>query len=252
MRYSTLAERKEFYAKEFDVNIVKHWLRHIVAKPRIAVVIGRHTGIYPRSYRKDASTTILINEYRDFEDVRTQILDFLPESVYYDRNIYDDEGKILGEEMAFDLDPENLTCPMHGSLADKMKRRQGLGFCELELMMLRERTIHLCDVLRETFSHIRVVYSGRGYHLHIADKDVLVWSHRDRRKFASQLKSQSFPLDEWVTAGGLRMIRLPFSVHGMVSRIAIPLDIEEVADFDPVRDKRCVPGFLRATFSFLS
>ncbi|MEM2936872.1 MAG: DNA primase, partial [Candidatus Bathyarchaeia archaeon] len=104
--------------------------------------IGRHTKIFPRKYREDASTTI-IDEYESLEGVRAQILDFLPEAVYYDRNVYGDKGKILGQELAFDLDPENLTCPIHGTLEEKMKRRQGLSFCELELRMVRDETAKL-------------------------------------------------------------------------------------------------------------
>jgi len=63
----------------------------------------RHTEIYPRKYREDASTTILIDEYEDLNDLKEQILEFLPKSVYYDRNIYDKEGVVLGQEIAFDL-----------------------------------------------------------------------------------------------------------------------------------------------------
>lgn len=251
MRYSTLAERNEFYSEEFNVSLVKRWFRDLIEKPRFAVIIGRHTGVFPRKYRADASTTILINHYEDFEDLRAQIHDFLPESVYYDQNSYDGNGKVIGEEIAFDLDPENLTCPIHGSLDDKMRRRQGLSFCELELTMIKEAAIRLSDELRETFSRIRVVYSGRGYHLHVTDKDSFGWSYKDRKKFALDLVRRGFPIDEWVTGGRLRMIRLPFSLHGMVSRIAIPLEVREVETFDPISDERCRPKFLGSTsFSF--
>jgi DNA primase catalytic subunit len=249
MRYSTLSERKEFYSEEFDISQVKRWLEHFATHPRFAVVIGRHTGIFPKEYRKDSATTILINRYESFEDLRAQLLDFLPESVYYDQNIYDEKGRILSEEIAFDLDPENLTCPIHGSFSDKAKKHQGLSFCSLELRMLRKETIRLCDVLEETFSRVRLVYSGRGYHVHVADKDSAHWNYQARKRFALELKKQGFPIDEWVTGGRLRMIRLPFSLHGMVSRIVIPLKPQELKAFDPIRDKRCIPRFARTTSS---
>jgi len=246
MRYSTLEEREKFYREEFDLRLVREWLNPIMDRPVFAVIMGRHTGIYPEKYRRDASTTILIDEYRDLEDVKRQILEFLPESVYYDRNVYDENGNVLGQELAFDLDPENLICPVHGSLADKMKRHQGLSFCEIELRMVREETVRLYEVLKGMFSHVRVVYSGRGFHIHVLDKDAFGWSYDERRKLASDLKRKGFLIDEWVTSGGMRLIRLPYSLHGMVSRIVIPLEAGELDVFDPIRDERCIPKFLRS------
>jgi hypothetical protein len=39
---------------------------------------------------------------------------------------------------------------------------------------------------------------------------------------------------------------LPFSLHGMVSRVVLPLEKNELEQFDPVKDERCIPRFLRA------
>ena len=245
MRYSTLEERKKFYSEEFNLNGVWEWLKNWSGKVVFAVIIGRHTRIYPPEYEDDASTTILIENYRDLEEVRGWILEFLPESVYYDRNVYDEDGRILGQEMAFDLDPENLTCPVHGSLKDKMRRHQGLSFCELELKMVKDETLRLYEELSENFSELRVVYSGRGFHIHIFDEEVFSWSREKRSEFAKEIKLKGFKIDEWVTAGGMRLIRLPYSLHGMVSRIVTPISISELQEFNPIEDERCIPSFLR-------
>jgi len=245
MRYSTLKERKQFYSEEFNIEGVEEWLKGWGGKVVFAVIIGRHTRIYPPEYEEDASTTILIDNYRTLEDVRSWMLEFLPESAYYDRNIYDERGRVLGQEMAFDLDPENLTCPIHGSLKDKMRRHQGLSFCEIELEMVREETVKLYEELSKTFSNLRIVYSGRGYHIHIFDKDVFEWSHKKRSEFAKQIKKKGFRIDEWVTSGSMRLIRLPYSLHGMVSRIVTPINISELEEFNPIEDERCIPNFLR-------
>ena len=124
--------------------------------------MGRHTKIYLEKYREDAETTIIIDEYKDIEDVRGQILEFLPEAVYYDRNLYDQNDKVIGQELAFDLDPENIPCPIHGTLADKMARKQGLGFCEIELDLAKKEAIGLYECLEKRFSEVRAVYSGQG------------------------------------------------------------------------------------------
>lgn len=244
MRYATLRERKEFYLKEFDTKKVEEWFLGVKGRTVFAVIMGRHTRIFRPKYKEDASTTILIDEYNGFGDVKAQILEFLPEAVYYDRNVYGDKGKVLGQELAFDLDPENLTCPIHGALADKMRRHQGLGFCELELNMVKTETAKLYEELEKTFSEMKIVYSGRGFHIHVFDEDTYCWKYKVRKEFAKRLKAKGFLIDEWVTTGGMRLIRLPYSLHGMVSRIVIPLEVKELEAFNPILDKRCIPEFL--------
>jgi len=244
MRYATLKERKEFYQKEFDTKKVKEWFLRVKGRTVFAVIMGRHTRIFRRKYKEDMATTILIDEYNGFEDVKAQILEFLPEAAYYDRNVYGDEGKVLGQELAFDLDPENLTCPVHGTLEDKMRRHQGLGFCGLELKMVEAETVKLYEELEKSFSEMKIVYSGRGFHIHVFDEDTYNWEYDVRKDFAKKLKAKGFLIDEWVTTGGMRLIRLPYSLHGMVSRIVVPLEVKELDAFNPVLDERCIPEFL--------
>ncbi len=249
MRYASLLERKEFYEKEFNLQNVAEWFGNNLAYTKFAVIIGRHTKIFAEKYRQDASTTIIIDEYEDLEDIRQQVLEFLPEAVYYDRDRYSADDKKVGQELAFDLDPENIICPIHGSLADKMKRKQGLSFCEVELDMIKKETVGLWEFLEKDYSHIRAVYSGRGFHLHILDQDAYILSTKQRQKLAQKIKQLGFHIDEWVTTGEFRLIRLPYSLNGIVSRIAFPLKKEEIEDFDAVHDKRCLPKFLKtATF----
>ena len=217
---------------------------------KFAVIIGRHTKIYPEKYREDASTTIIIDEYKNLDDAKGQIIEFLPEAVYYDRNVYDAEDQKVGQQLAFDLDPENITCPIHGTLADKMKRQQGLSFCELEFEMVKKEAIGLYEYLANRFSEVKAVYSGRGFHLHVFDKEAYLLSNQERQVFAGQVKSVGFHIDEWVTAGEMRLIRLPYSLNGLVSRIVLPLAKSELEGFDAVHDERCLPRFLgkEATF----
>jgi DNA primase catalytic subunit len=246
MRYSTLRERREFYQKEFDVAKLDEWFRNwsLKGKVKFAVIIGRHTHIFPEEFEEDASTTIIIDEYKNLMDLKTQILEFLPESAYYDRDIYDKKQRVIAQELAFDLDPENLTCPIHGTLADKMKRRQGLAFCELELNMVKEETVKLYEELTKQFSDMHVVYSGRGFHIHVFDVEPFAWKRKQRKALALELMKRGFLIDEWVTTGGMRLIRLPYSLHGMVSRIVTPLKIQELDKFNPLSDSRCLPKFL--------
>jgi DNA primase catalytic subunit len=176
--------------------------------------------------------------------LRGYMTEFLPEAAYYDRNVYDSNDRKTGQELAFDLDPENITCPIHGTLADKMRRGQGLGFCKLELDMVKQQAIGLYEHLERQFANLRVVYSGRGYHIHVFDPEAYAFSPRKRRALAREVKRKGFQIDEWVTAGDMRLIRLPYSLHGLVSRVVIPVEKGELDRFDPVHDKRCIPRFL--------
>jgi hypothetical protein len=47
----------------------------------------------------------------------------------------------------------------------------------------------------------------------------------------------------------VRLIRLPYSLHGMVSRIVTPLNVSELEGFNPIEDERCIPAFLKACIS---
>ncbi len=246
MRYSSLEERKLFYDKEFNLDQVRDWFKGQSQKNIFAVVIGRHSRIYTPEYEDDAATTIIIDAYEDLEDVRKWILEFRPESVYYDRNLYDRHKKIIGQQLAIDIDPENIICPIHGTLKDKMNRHQGLSFCETELKMVIEETVRLYEDLSNRFVQLKIVYSGRGFHIHILDEESKKWNFHQRKVFAHSLKQKGFLIDEWVTSGGMNLIRLPYSLHGLVSRIVTPLTIRQLENFDPVTENNCVPEFLKS------
>ena len=96
MRYATLEERKQFYTKEFNTQKVAEWFGDRLGNTKFAVIMGRHTKIFPNNTKKTLTTTIIIDDYTDLADLQAQIVDFLPEAVYYDRNLYDEKGKKLG------------------------------------------------------------------------------------------------------------------------------------------------------------
>ena len=266
MRPSTLEEREVFYRREFDVEKAERWLWRRGNFGRIrnstvfAVIIGRHSGIYPSRFEDIRSKVVIIDEYRSWNDVLDYILYYLPEGVYYDRNIYTslDECRrcekcykecwgcpcYLGQELAFDIDPENVPCPVHGTLEEKMKRQglKALDFCMVEFDEVRKATAGLYEELEKEYSDLAITFSGRGFHVYVFDEEALKLNYDARKALAGRF--QRYYIDEWVTSGGMRLIRLPYSLNGVTSRIVIPLKVEEVMDFDPRYDERCVPGFL--------
>ncbi len=257
MRPSTLDERREFYLREFDLNSSSEWLKwRDIFNTAFAVIVGRHSDIYLPEYEDIKRKAVIIDEHKGLEDVLEYILQYLPEGVYYDRNVYSDIKLCVqrgcdyrncwecenfeGQELAFDIDPENVDCPYHGSVEDKMKRGEGLSFCMLEFKKVRKLALKLYDDLREEYRNIRIVFSGRGFHIHVLDKKAIKLGREEREEIAR--KYSEYAIDEWVTSGEMRLIRLPYSLNGLVSRVCIPLSVEELAEFDP--RKRAIPSFL--------
>ena len=189
--------------------------------------------------------------------MRNYFIDFMPESAYYDRNVYKDWdqarhlendptqlGSSFGQELVFDIDPENFTCPIHGTLEEKMRRHQGLSFCRLEFKLAQHEAAQLIEILSRNFSDVSLVYSGRGFHVHIRDDETHFWSRKKRLALVRSLTKRGLVMDEWVPSGGMRLIRLPYSLNGLVSRAVIPLAKNELGVFDPITDERTIPRFL--------
>jgi len=236
---------------------MRDWFRGWQSPLVFAVVIGRHTGIAPKKYRRECARTIVIDEYERFSEIKNYLSGFLPEAAYYDRNVYKDWdqarsigndttrlGRAFGQELVFDIDPENFTCPIHGTLEVKMRKHQGLSFCRLEFQLARQEAVQLVERLSTRFSQINLVYSGRGFHIHITDQETVFWNRKKRLALVRSLTKKGLVMDEWVPAGGMRLIRLPYSLNGLVSRIAIPLTRNELGVFDPTTDERTLPRFL--------
>ena len=257
MRIASLSERREFYSREFSLAKIRDWFSGCQSPVVFAVVIGRHTGIAPRNYRRDRARTIVIDDYERLSEIEDYLVDFKPESAYYDRNVYKDWdqarrigndttqlGRSFGQELVLDVDPENFTCPIHGSLENKMRTHQGLSFCRFEFQLAQEEAVQLLEILSRRFSDISLVYSGRGFHIHIMDEETVFWNRKKRLTLVRSLTEKGFVMDEWVPAGGMRLIRLPYSLNGLVSRIVIPLAESELGIFDPITDRRGIPKFL--------
>lgn len=257
MRISSLSERKEFYSNEFSLAKIRDWFREWRSPIVFAVIIGRHTRLAPGKYLGERSRTIVIDEYQGLGELKKYLIDFRPESVYYDRNVFKDWnqarrigndnsglGGSFGQELVFDIDPENFTCPIHGTLEDKMRKHQGLSFCRLEFQLATQEAVQLQERLSRQFSQIRLIYSGRGFHIHITDEETLFWNRKRRLALVRSLTKKGFVMDEWVPAGGMRLIRLPHSLNGLVSRVAIPLPKNGFWVFDPIEDERAMPKFL--------
>ena len=260
MRYSGLVDRAEFYCREFHAEALKDWEAF---KPNtvVAFLLGKYTGVYLKRFAHIKDDVVVVDDYCNFDGLREYLLKYLPEGVYYDTHHYDnleichgcpdryENQKCLGcthyigQELVFDLDPENVYCPVHGDLDHKLSMHQGRMLCMIEFNILRRKAVLMCNELKETYSKLRVVYSGRGFHIHVLDEDTLYLSSQERQDLARDFATR-YPIDEWVTTGNIKLIRLPHTLHGMISRICIPLESSEIKTFNPVSCEATIPRFL--------
>jgi len=252
---ASLGDRRHFYSRSMDYRASAGWVARAPGERVYALILGRHSGVYPRRFRSLKNVPLLVEDARDVSDLRPYLLKYLPEGVYYDRNLYSSVEAarragldyahawrsrfFLGQELAFDLDPENVDCPIHGDVVAKMRRHQGLSFCDWEFEEVRRQAVSLYDELSADWSHLAPVYSGRGFHIHVLDADAYRLTKTERTRIASRI-AERYAIDEWVTSGEMRLIRLPYSLHGMVSRVVVPLPRGDLQDFS-YDDPRAVP-----------
>ena len=262
MRPSTLEEREAFYRCEFDVDEVNRWIGERRLSMKFAMILGRHTNIVLPRHKGLKNDIVIIDDWRGAKDIREFVLDYLPEGLYYDRNRYRDVRECArcggkrkhcegcynydGQQLAFDLDPENVDCPWHGHIGDKFQRGQGLSFCMFEFKAVRKQALLLSDEMKGRYDRVGVVYSGRGFHVVVDDEEAYSLTKRARRDMARAL-ARRYAIDEWVTEGGSRLMRLPYSLNGLVSRKCwIIKQRKDLVEFDPRISETVVPRFLQS------
>lgn len=214
-RPSTLSERKEFYEKEFDIERLRKWFFENGMKlPQIcALDAGSESGIIINKKLKGQML------YFPFSELKIKIKKYIPEDVYYDRNMYADSEKVLKslkfkgyllQELVFDVDAENIACDCgEGNVCDQCLER---AFNAAQKMK---------EELGKEFNSITIVYSGRGFHVHVLDARAFAFSAQERRKWSQRFSK--YPIDSWVSDGGISLIRISFSLNGLVSRRVLPL-----------------------------
>ena len=262
MRVATLDERKEFYESEFDVKNVSRWIAGNARHMKFAMILGRHTGVVSRERIRAKNDVIVIDDWEDAGTLRDYAIDYLPESMYYDRDRYLDVRdcarcakrrikcrnchNCLGQQLAFDLDPENVDCPYHGHIGDKIQNGRALSFCMFEFKTIKRQTAALYSELRKHYDEIEIVFSGRGFHVVVNDEEAYRMSIAKRSSLALRI-ARRYAIDEWVTKGESRLMRLPYSLNSLVSRkCMIMKDERDLLGFDPRVSAFVIPKFLRS------
>lgn len=247
-RIATVEERREFYDTQFQLMKMKEWLGKW---PQFfAVDYGSETkqSVDPTKLNQ----IVILPPNLDETQLRGKLVEYAPEDVYADVNRYKDTKdcytcekhkpfcsnceNVLGKTLVFDVDPENIDCPKCG-------KKEYPKFCNVCMRMSLQKGVELAHFLetRHHFEQIRFVFSGRGCHIHVDDDAAFRMTLKERQELAKNL--QEFCIDPWVTTEK-HLIRAPYTLNALVSRIAIPLELDEVSHFDPETDSRTIPEFL--------
>ncbi len=244
-RNATLKEREEFYRNEFDASK----LNGMKFKPKMfAIDLGSKTGI--SKFPEKKSQLVILPPSLSPEELKKRMIHYLPESAYYDRNLYTDIDKFFaggkfkkfwedenyaGQHLCFDVDAENIREVDHNHKDNYTT----------VIKEAAQQALQVADLLRKehSFQEISFVYSGRGFHVKVHDSSAEKLSFNERSKINDTLKG--LPIDRWVSGGYSKLMRLPFSLHGVVSRVVTPLKEDELELFDPSTDERAIPKFLK-------
>ncbi len=261
-RPAKLDERRRYYSS-LDFKLIEDWFStrtEGLRKPIFHIDVGNETRYFRKEYR-DIVGRLVYFDVENYAELREMVLDYLPEDLYYDRNIYKDPkacadcerrgkgclscDKILGQELMFDIDPENIECPNCGTLDDRVKGSSMFKFCYICFSKAKEQAEQLCQRLGEGgWRELEVVYSGRGFHVYILQKEAEMMSFEERRRFAKEIKGEGFAIDPWVTEGEARLARVPYSLNGLVSRVCYPVAVDEIKKVNFWRSAPFIPQFL--------
>lgn len=211
---SSLEEREVFYKKNFSIEKVKKWFKkNGLPLPQLcALDAGTESGILKN--RKWKGNLY----YFPFNELKKQVKKYVPEDLYYDRNVYPNpekqlktfNEKYLEQELVFDIDCQNVKCK-------KCKTK----ICKHCINYSKEEALKLIEGLKkEGFEKFALIYSGAGYHVHVLDKKAFLLNNNERRKLVK--KFHKYSIDSWVSEGNIELIRMPYSLNGIVSKKVMP------------------------------
>ena len=261
-RPARVSERRMYYSG-LDFNLMERWFKEKpeeLRRPIFNLDVGNETGYYKREYKSELGK-LLYFSVKDFHELKEMVLEYLPEDLYYDRNVYKDVEKcadcerrgkgclsckdVRGQELIFDVDPENIDCPNCGSLDDRVKGASMFKFCYICFNKALDQTIELHRWLKlKGYGKLSTVYSGRGFHIYVEDNKAYEMDRSTRKRLAEETRKKGFAIDPWVTSGEARLARVPFSLNGLVSKVCYPIEILEIKKIDFWQSHPFVPDFI--------
>ncbi len=244
LRPATVEQRKLYYKKEFDIEKAEKWLTlDNRTKGTIIIDVGSETTRYRPILKKYLNKLVYIRKFENLTQLKEKLNYYIPEDVYYSTKALHGIREI--RELVFDLDPENIYC-FKCEIRKKMLPEKGrrYSFCDECFKTISAQTKDLYSLLEKHFEKIYLIYSGRGFHIHVRDDFAFLMKQQEREILAEKVKKK-FGIDKWVTSGNIDIIRLPGTLNGLVSRKVIEIKPKDLDDPEKIYKEKAVPEFLK-------
>ncbi|PKL69137.1 MAG: DNA primase catalytic subunit PriS [Methanobacteriales archaeon HGW-Methanobacteriales-1] len=162
---ATKAERKQYYTEEWDIKKLPEFINENIHNREFGF---DHLGRGPNDRHRVFKNS---NELKKFLRIRFPFAAYCSVAFY---NKPRRRGDWLKSELIFDVDAKDI--PIRSCDCD--------GVCEICLDEARQIVSNILDTLKDDLglTDIHVIYSGRGYHIRILDKNVM--------KLNSEVRSQ--------------------------------------------------------------
>lgn len=239
---SRLEQRKLFYEQEFSFEKIQSFF------PLMPQFLVFDFGSKSRVSKHPQKSVELLPPSLPHELLKERAMRDVPESIHYDRNLYKDPKtctsclqfsrcfscpfeNFLGQELVFDIPAAQVKCVSckHGQM------------CPSCIDLAYRHALRLRDELLQHFESVRVVVTGDGAQVHVADHAARVLSFENRMHLYKQFEHR-FPIK--IPDGPEdRLSRLPYSLNGVTSRKVVPL----TSNMDPVSSEKVLPSFLKTS-----
>ncbi len=186
LREATPEERKRYYLEEWGASKLPEYITETLTMREFAF---DYNGEGPKDrYRSFVSVTQL----------EGHIVGSQPYAAYSSVSFYREPQKREGwlkAELVFDIDAKDL--PVRSCSCSQGE------VCEVCLREAKEFVLTISDTLRETFSlkDINFVYSGRGYHIRVLDKEALNLGSQERAELLDYIAGNVIPEKEELKGG---------------------------------------------------
>ncbi len=224
--------------------MVKEWfVSRGIRHPVFAIDIGSKSGIYDQRHSSLLNRIVYLSGYKTWNQLKNRLAYYAPEDVYYSRNIFFERDEcnacireqrcfscdnFIGQELVFDIDVDhvgssNLECNCGSECSHDQH------YCSL----FRTACIsaaRLPDFLKKRFAFkkIQIVYSGRGFQIHVFDRKTRFYSTHTRTAIAKIVHNAGFPVDVAVTSGSSELARVPYTLHGLVNKVSAIVASDEI------------------------
>lgn len=239
LRPATVSEREQFYRDTFDWAAAEDFLARWDA-PVFAVDVGSESTRYRPKWKKYKGKLVYIRTYANQRGLQQKLVRYAPEDVYYVR----ESAEGTEQELCLDIDPENCACRSCDRFRQQHEEKTKVySFCTDCFTAAAEHAKQLFDRMEKHFTDVRLLYTGRGFHIRVLDETAYLMEQEDRKQLATHLQETGHPIDAWVTNGSIDLLRVPGSLHGLVGRICTVITPDQLDDPETILDTVGIPPF---------